>query len=71
MDLLPGPGRVAFEIRRFDGDVAYHVEALQIDRLRERHKVRVCDEMFVSLFVGNLLRAEEEIKYGNKNLNPS
>ena len=36
MDLLPAPGRVAFEIRRFNRDVAHHLEALRIERTGSR-----------------------------------
>src|SRR5215831_4452147 len=49
MNPRPMISSVAFEIRRFDRDVAHHVEALRIDRLRERHIVRVGEELLVPL----------------------
>ena len=49
MDLLAVPSQLAIEIRRLDRDVAHHVEAVRFERRRERHKVRVGDELLVIL----------------------
>jgi PhnB protein len=41
MDLLPVPLHVTFENRGRNGDVVRHVEAVPIERQRERHEVQV------------------------------
>jgi hypothetical protein len=49
MDLLPVPRHLTFEHRGRNRDVTHHVEAVPIDRQRERHKVRVGDKLLVIL----------------------
>ena len=49
MDLLPVPRHVTFENRGRNRDVTHHVEAVPIERQRERHKVRIGDKLLVIL----------------------
>jgi hypothetical protein len=44
MDLLAVPRHVTFEHRGRNRDVTHHVEAVPIERQRERYKVRVGDK---------------------------
>jgi hypothetical protein len=49
MGLLPVPRYVTFENRGRNHDITHHVEAVPIERQRERHKVRVGDKLLVIL----------------------
>src|SRR6476660_2273707 len=49
MGLLPVPRDVTFENRRGNRDVTHQVEAVPIQRQRERHKVRVGNKLLVIL----------------------
>jgi len=45
LNLLPVPRHITFENRGRNRDVIHHVEAVPIERQRERHKVRIGDQV--------------------------